>query len=166
MKPLEIKKTKRDYAKYLSMDFIYTIFLPTCLKLDVSDSLSSKVVDNLYELFDYYAVEKYSKNNFKKEFRGKNMYYNSLTRHIIAHNTGEVYDTESSFPHILHAIANLNMLVDELIRDKRESLEENDDLITGSFALLVVMLAKSGLTDLSRRVYKFNKGEGEENDNK
>jgi hypothetical protein len=57
-----------------------------------------------------FGASKYGPENWRNVPDGFNRYFAALMRHIVAYKSGELYDQESGFSHIAHAICNLIFL--------------------------------------------------------
>lgn len=60
-----------------------------------------------------YGDKKYGEKNWEKGIKNSKL-YGSCLRHLFAHMVGCTVDSESSLPHLNHALCNLMMLVDNM----------------------------------------------------
>jgi len=59
-----------------------------------------------------YGADKYSEGGWQSVPDGIKRYTDAMFRHLIKHAEGEVFDLESGFPHLWHALWNLTAVVE------------------------------------------------------
>ena len=76
----------------------------------------SPVAQMLESLVFMYGECKYDRGNWKKFKESEDLavreYMQCAHRHIMAYERGETFDSESKLPHLIHAVWNLNRVMD------------------------------------------------------
>lgn len=96
------------------------------MKFD-KDKLSYSLLDRAalawtVAVFTYGAV-KYERENWRTVPNSKERYYDALLRHIESWRAGEMYDKETSLPHLAHAACCVLMLLGSKHADTTELAE-------------------------------------------
>ena len=98
----------RCLMQYRAGDFQSAAMAGACLMVNwESDALALEAARQVLE----YGAKKYSRDNWYKVPDAKTRYWAAAMRHIVLHDTGEIFDAESGLPHLAHALAGCLILV-------------------------------------------------------
>jgi hypothetical protein len=83
------------------------------------DLLPLKPIEDIVKVLTF-GAKKYGPDNWRQVENAKDRYFAALMRHLVAWRAGEKIDSESSMPHIAHALCNLVFLYELEGADDKE----------------------------------------------
>jgi len=67
-----------------------------------------------------FGAEKYADNSWQNLPNRRERYYGALMRHLVAWRKGEIYDPESTLPHLYHVACNALFLIYDMHKSDPE----------------------------------------------